>query len=165
MRKIVGSLLLSLFLGLTIAGGAKRPKHPSPSARPTVSPAAAMNPFGAAGATTAAESKTTETKPADPKAPAKAEPKSEPKPEIKPRFDSKLWSGVQWREIGPYRGGRAVAIEGVPGEPNVFYFGAVAGGIWKTTDAGATWKPLFDKQRTTSSIGALAVSPSDHNTI
>src|SRR5689334_19805221 len=98
-----------------------------------------MNPFGAAGTTTATESKTAEAKPADPKAPAKAEAKPEPKPEVKPRFDSKLWSGMQWREVGPYRGGRGLAIEGVPGEPNVFYFGAVAGGIWKTTDAGATW--------------------------
>lgn len=72
---------------------------------------------------------------------------------------------MQWREIGPYRGGRALAIEGVPGEPNTYYFGAVAGGVWKTTDGGTNWKPIFDKQHTTSSIGALAVAPNDHNTI
>ena len=72
---------------------------------------------------------------------------------------------MQWREIGPFRGGRGVAIEGVPGEPNTYYFGAVAGGIWKTTDGGANWKPIFDKQHSTSSIGAIAVAPSDHNTI
>jgi photosystem II stability/assembly factor-like uncharacterized protein len=122
-----------------------------------------MNPLGAAVA--AAENKPTDAKPADPKVAPKAESKPEARQEIKPRFDSTLWSGMEWREVGPYRGGRALAIEGVPGEPNVFYFGAVAGGIWKTTDAGATWKPLFDKQRTTSSIGALAIAPSDPNII
>ena len=56
------------------------------------------------------------------------------------------YSALQWRGIGPFRGGRAVAVAGVPGAPNVFYFGAAAGGIWKTIDAGATWKPLFDGQ-------------------
>ena len=87
------------------------------------------------------------------------------KAENKAQFDEKLWSGMKWREIGPFRGGRGVAIEGVPGEPNTYYFGAVAGGVWKTTDGGANWKPMFDKQHSTSSIGALAVAPSDHNTI
>ena len=81
------------------------------------------------------------------------------------QFDEKLWSGMKWREIGPFRGGRALAIEGVPGEPNTYYFGAVAGGVWKTTDGGANWKPIFDKQHSTSSIGAIAVAPSDPNTI
>ena len=65
----------------------------------------------------------------------------------------------------PFRGGRAIAIEGVPDEPNTYYFGGVAGGVWKTTDGGQNWKPMFDKQHTTSSIGAIAVAPSDHNTI
>ena len=87
------------------------------------------------------------------------------KAENKAQFDEKLWSGMKWREIDTFRGGRGVAIEGVPGEPNTYYFGAVAGGVWKTTDGGANWKPMFDKQRSTSSIGALAVAPSDHNTI
>src|SRR5207237_8430650 len=57
-----------------------------------------------------------------------------------------------------------LAIEGVPGEPNTWYFGAVAGGVWKTLDGGANWTPLFDKHDT-SSIGAIAVAPSEHNTI
>jgi len=83
----------------------------------------------------------------------------------KATFDPKLWSGMEWREVGPYRGGRAIAIEGVPDEPDTYYFGGVAGGVWKTTDGGANWKPMFDKQHSTSSIGALAVAPSDHNTI
>ena len=90
---------------------------------------------------------------------------TESKAEHKGQFDEKLWSGMKWREIGPFRGGRAVAIEGVSGEPNTYYFGAVAGGVWKTTDGGANWTPMFDKQHSTSSIGALAVAPSDHNTI
>ena len=81
-----------------------------------------------------------------------------------PQIDPKLFSGMQWRQVGPFRGGRALAIEGVPGEPNTWYFGAVAGGAWKTVDGGANWTPLFDKQDI-SSIGAIAVAPSDHNTI
>jgi photosystem II stability/assembly factor-like uncharacterized protein/phage shock protein A len=81
-----------------------------------------------------------------------------------PQIDPKLFSGMQWRQVGPFRGGRALAIEGVSGEPNTWYFGAVAGGVWKTVDGGANWMPLFDKQDI-SSIGALAVAPSDHNTI
>ena len=79
-------------------------------------------------------------------------------------IDEKLFKGMQWRQIGPFRGGRALAIEGVPGEPDTYYFGAVAGGVWKTTDGGANWTPLFDKQPI-SSIGAIAVAPSDHNVI
>src|SRR5213082_1827987 len=81
-----------------------------------------------------------------------------------PQINPKLFSGMQWRQVGPFRGGRALAIEGVPGEPNTWYFGAVAGGVWKTVDGGASWTPLFDKQDI-SSIGAIAVAPSDHNTI
>jgi photosystem II stability/assembly factor-like uncharacterized protein len=81
-----------------------------------------------------------------------------------PQIEPKLFSGMQWRQVGPFRGGRALAIEGVPGEPNTWYFGAVAGGVWKTVDGGANWTPLFDKQDI-SSIGAIAVAPSDHNTI
>ena len=79
-------------------------------------------------------------------------------------IDEKLFKGMQWRQIGPFRGGRALTIEGVPGEPDTYYFGAVAGGVWKTIDGGANWTPLFDKQPI-SSIGAVAVAPSDHNVI
>src|SRR5437868_9998313 len=71
-------------------------------------------------------------------------------PEKKPlppgSIDEKLFSGMQWRQIGPFRGGRALAIQGVPGEPDTWYFGAVAGGVWKTTDGGQNWTPIFDKQ-------------------
>ncbi len=80
------------------------------------------------------------------------------------QFDEKLFKGMQWRQVGPFRGGRALAIEGVPGEPNTWYFGAVAGGVWKTTDGASTWTPIFDKEDNLS-IGAIAVAPSDHNVI
>ena len=79
-------------------------------------------------------------------------------------MDEKLYKGMHWRQVGPFRGGRALAIEGVPGEPDTYYFGAVAGGVWKTTDGGANWTPLFDKEDI-SSIGAIAVAPSDHNVV
>ncbi len=74
------------------------------------------------------------------------------------------YSGLHWRQIGPFRGGRAVAAAGVPGSPNVFYFGAAAGGVWKTIDAGATWKPIFDAEKV-SSIGAIAVARSNPDII
>src|ERR1044072_4891568 len=79
-------------------------------------------------------------------------------------IDEKLFNGMRWRQIGPFRGGRALAIEGVVGEPDTYYFGAVAGGGWKTTDGGANWTPLFDKAPI-SSIGAIAVAPSYHKVI
>jgi photosystem II stability/assembly factor-like uncharacterized protein len=75
-----------------------------------------------------------------------------------------FYSALQWRCLGPHRGGRVLAVSGVRGEPNTFYFGAVAGGVWKTTDAGRTWTPIFDSQPV-ASIGALAVSISDPNVI
>ncbi len=78
--------------------------------------------------------------------------------------DEGLFKEMHWRGIGPYRGGRALAVTGVTGEPGVFYFGAVSGGVWKTIDSGATWTPIFDSQPM-SSIGAIAVAPSDHKTI
>jgi photosystem II stability/assembly factor-like uncharacterized protein len=73
---------------------------------------------------------------------------------------SELMNGLKWRSIGPFRGGRVVAVAGVPGDSTTFYFGGVNGGIWKTTDAGIVWSPIFDGQPV-GSIGALAVAPSD----
>ena len=87
-----------------------------------------------------------------------------PSPTPPGTIDEKLFNGMRWRQVGPFRGGRALAIEGVVGEPDTYYFGAVAGGVWKTTDGGANWVPLFDKAPI-SSIGAIAVAPSDHNVI
>src|SRR5713101_4319138 len=80
------------------------------------------------------------------------------------QFDQKLFSEMRWRCIGPFRGGRTVAITGVPHEPNVFYIAAVNGGVWKTTDTGNTWEPIFDAQET-GSVGAIAVAASDPNVI
>ncbi len=80
------------------------------------------------------------------------------------QYDPSLFAGLRWRMIGPFRGGRAVAVSGVIGQPNVFYFGSVCGGVWKTTNAGRTWAPIFDSQPV-ASIGAVAVAPSDPNVI
>src|SRR3954466_11481861 len=89
---------------------------------------------------------------------------ADPTPGPAATVDQKLFGGMKWRQVGPFRGGRALAIEGVPGEPNTYYFGGVAGGVWKTTDGGANWAPLFDKEAN-ASIGAIAVAPSDHNIV
>src|SRR6266849_6697120 len=76
------------------------------------------------------------------------------------------WHGLTWRLIGPYRGGRVLAVSGVAGDTHTYYFGGVGGGVWKTTDSGLTWRPLTDKTKDMSaSIGAIAVAPSDPNVI
>src|SRR5438309_1712173 len=71
---------------------------------------------------------------------------------------------LHWRLIGPFRAGRVLAVSGVPGQPQHFYFGSVNGGVWETNDTGRTWQPIFDSQPI-GSIGALAIAPSDPNTI
>ena len=75
-------------------------------------------------------------------------------------FDPSLFSEMRWRLAGPFRGGRVLAVTGVPGQPNRFYFGAVGGGVWKSENAGRTWEPIFDGQPV-ASTGAIAVAPSD----
>ena len=79
-------------------------------------------------------------------------------------IDPGLYSGLNWRLIGPFRGGRVTAVTGVPGQPNHFYFGSVGGGVWETRNAGRTWDPIFDKEPV-ASIGAIAVAPSDPKVI
>ncbi len=79
-------------------------------------------------------------------------------------FKEELFKGMKYRLIGPFRGGRVIAVTGVPDEPSTYYFGAVSGGVWKTVDGGLNWTPLFEKERV-SSIGSIAVAPSDPNVV
>jgi photosystem II stability/assembly factor-like uncharacterized protein len=74
------------------------------------------------------------------------------------------YSGLRWRFLGTHRGGRVTAVSGIPGQPNVYYAGTPNGGVWKTVDAGRTWKPIFDAVHV-ASIGAIAIAPSDPNII
>jgi hypothetical protein len=74
------------------------------------------------------------------------------------------YAEMRWRQIGPTRAGRARGVSGVPSQPNVAYIGFDNGGVWRSTDYGSTWHPLFDNQ-STGSIGAIAVAPSDPNVI
>jgi photosystem II stability/assembly factor-like uncharacterized protein len=78
-----------------------------------------------------------------------------------PGYPSAFFSALKWRNIGPNRGGRSIAVAGSPGRPNDYYFGATGGGVWKTTDGGATWRPVADEALRTSSVGAVAVSESN----
>ncbi|MCG6963047.1 MAG: hypothetical protein LJE95_07250 [Acidobacteria bacterium] len=80
------------------------------------------------------------------------------------RVDPALLQDLHWRLIGPFRGGRVLAVTGVPSEPDHFYFGSVNGGVWETVDAGRTWRPIFDRVPV-GSIGALAVAPSNPKVI
>src|SRR5262245_20146451 len=80
------------------------------------------------------------------------------------RVDPVLYGGLLWRSIGPFRSGRVNGVSGVPGQPNVFYMGSVGGGVWKTTNAGRTWLPIFDSQPI-ASIGAIAVASSAPDTV
>jgi photosystem II stability/assembly factor-like uncharacterized protein len=80
------------------------------------------------------------------------------------QVDTSYFGGLRWRMIGPHRGGRTVGAVGVPQQPNVFYIGVNNGGVWKTTDYGRTWIPIFDDQPT-GSIGDVIVSPSNPNVL
>lgn len=79
--------------------------------------------------------------------------------------DPRLYSGLKWRNIGPFRGGRVSAVSGAIGQPGVFYIGLPLGGVWKTTGAGTTWTPVFDGVKDASCVGAIEVAPSDPNVI
>jgi photosystem II stability/assembly factor-like uncharacterized protein len=78
---------------------------------------------------------------------------------------SDLIGGIEWRDVGPMRGGRSYAVAGVASQPDTFYMGSVGGGVWKTENAGRTWFPIADRGIPIGSIGAIAVAPSDPNVV
>ena len=84
---------------------------------------------------------------------------------MKSNTKNNVLNNIKWRNIGPPRGGRVVAVAGHPTNLNEYYFGACAGGVWKTDDAGTTWKNISDGFLNTASIGALAIADSDPNVI
>src|SRR6266849_2447628 len=84
---------------------------------------------------------------------------AEPQP-----YNEAQGNGMKWRNIGPHRGGRVLAVAGIPGSSLTYYFGGVGGGAWSTSDGGLCWQQISDKS-VISSIGAIAVSVSDPNVI
>src|SRR5215469_13730180 len=80
-------------------------------------------------------------------------------------YDPALYQAMRWRQIGPFRAGRVTAVAGIAGNAAVYYMGTPGGGLWKTIDGGVVWMPVFDQVRTTSSIGAVSVAPSNPNII
>src|SRR6266545_4179757 len=81
------------------------------------------------------------------------------------QVDPSLYSGLQWRNLGPQLGGRSLAVAGSAARPNEYYFGATGGGLWKTTDSGTTWAPVTDQQIGSSSVGAIAVCPTNPDVV
>jgi photosystem II stability/assembly factor-like uncharacterized protein len=86
-------------------------------------------------------------------------------PAPRPAVDPALFKGLQYRLVGPSRGGRVTAVTGVPSQPRTFYLGAASGGVFRTTDGGVTWQPITDGKVPVGSIGAIAVADSDPNII
>jgi photosystem II stability/assembly factor-like uncharacterized protein len=80
-------------------------------------------------------------------------------------FTPKLYQAMRWRQIGPFRAGRVTAVAGIPGNAAIYYMGTPGGGLWKTIDGGVVWFPIFDRIRSTSSIGAVSVAPSNPNIV
>jgi photosystem II stability/assembly factor-like uncharacterized protein len=139
MRRRLPACLLIFFFSIAFAQSTQTPAQHQEERKPAKQPV------------TAPQKKTTSKPAAQPQAPS-----------APGQVDERLFSAMRWRQVGPFRGGRVLAVTGVPGEPNVFYFGGASSGVWKSTDAGTSWQPLFDKQPI-ASIGAIAVAPSDHN--
>ncbi|HEX8267715.1 MAG TPA: hypothetical protein VF596_20110 [Pyrinomonadaceae bacterium] len=122
---------------------------------------------------TGAQTTTPEQMPRTPGAQPSPTPRFAPSPQTSPSPQSATGTqkkddplkNFQYRSIGPHRGGRVGAVAGVPTQPNVYYFGATGGGVWKTTDAGVNWEPISDDYFKTGSVGAIAVAESDPNVI
>ncbi|MFQ5744477.1 MAG: WD40/YVTN/BNR-like repeat-containing protein [Acidobacteriota bacterium] len=129
------------------AGGHPTVGHPHDSAQPAVSQPAGAPAVGNPASDTTRNGAALGTTPAPP-------------PQ---ELDPSLYTSLKYRYIGPV-GNRVSSVTGVPGNPRVYYVGAASGGIWKTSDGGATWAPIFDEMPA-QSIGSLAVAPSDHNII
>src|SRR5579862_1016754 len=142
-RKVVGARRLAFSLAILVLGAQSlvfaqtKPERQSKAAKATQSsPSATAN---ASGNNTTAES-------------------DSGKPE------EKLFKGMKYRMIGPFRGGRSLTAAGIPGDPTTYYFGATGGGVWKSTDGAMTWSSVFDKEGT-ASIGSIAVASSNHNVL
>ena len=97
--------------------------------------------------------------------PAVAGAQDESSDEASPPVDPELFSTLEYRSIGPLRGGRSTAVTGIPGRPKEYLMGSTGGGVWKTHDAGLTWNNISDGFFNTASVGAIAVAPSDLNVI
>src|SRR5882672_2264109 len=87
-----------------------------------------------------------------------------PRARAQEKYPSNLYSGLRWRNIGPFRAGRVNAVTGVVGQPSVYYFGSVGGGVWKSMNSGRTWNPVFDSE-SVGSIGGIGVAPSNPNVV
>ena len=81
------------------------------------------------------------------------------------QFPAEMLSGLQWRDVGPMRGGRTYGVAGNANQPDTFYMGSVGGGVWKTENSGRTWFPISDEGIPIGSIGAIAVAPSNPNVV
>src|ERR1700723_976670 len=87
------------------------------------------------------------------------------KPNAAAQYPAEMLGGLEWRDVGPMRGGRSYAVAGSASQPDTFYMGSVGGGVWKTEKAGGTWFPIADQGIPIGSIGAIAVAPSDPKVI
>jgi photosystem II stability/assembly factor-like uncharacterized protein len=139
---VVPCLILSVLLALSLAATVSAQTKPERQSK------AAKAAEKTRTSTPAASEKSTES--------SSSEEQESTKPE------DKLFKGMKYRLIGPFRGGRSLTAAGVPGDPTTYYFGATGGGVWKSTDGAMTWSPLFDKEGS-GAIGSLAVARSNPN--
>ncbi len=97
---------------------------------------------------------------------AQAQRKAKPVAGVAPsQVSDSLFNGLRWRNVGPFRAGRALGVSGHPSQPLTYYFGTTGGGVWKTTDGGTNWTMISDSTFKSSSVGAVAVAPSDPNVV